>query len=74
MLNQTNIIFKYNRNIKIKKVKKFIYASSSSVYGDTKIYPFRENDFKNILFVYGAKNIKCICKIIFKILTLNVLV
>ena len=37
------------------KVKKFVYASSSSVYGDTKIYPFVENDFKNIpKSVYGA--------------------
>ena len=38
-----------------KKVKKFIYASSSSVYGDTKIYPFNENDTKNIpVSIYGA--------------------
>ena len=40
---------------RLKKVKKFVYASSSSVYGDTKIYPFVENDFKNIpKSVYGA--------------------
>ena len=40
---------------RIKKVKKFIYASSSSVYGDSKIYPFNENDFKNTpVSVYGA--------------------
>ena len=40
---------------RLKKVKKFIYASSSSVYGDSKIYPFNENDFKNKpISVYGA--------------------
>ena len=40
---------------RIKKVKKFIYASSSSVYGDTKIFPFNEKDTKNIpVSVYGA--------------------
>ena len=40
---------------RLKKVKKFIYASSSSIYGDTKIYPFNEKDYKNIpLSVYGA--------------------
>ena len=40
---------------RIKKVKKFIYASSSSVYGDSKIYPFNEKDFENTpVSVYGA--------------------
>ena len=40
---------------RVKKVKKFIYASSSSVYGDSKIYPFNEKDFQNIpVSVYGA--------------------
>ena len=40
---------------RIKKVKKFIYASSSSIYGDSKIFPFNEKDFKNIpISVYGA--------------------
>ena len=40
---------------RLKKVKKFIYASSSSIYGDSKIYPFNEKDFQNIpLSVYGA--------------------
>ena len=43
---------------RLKKVKKFIYASSSSVYGDAKIYPFVENDFKNIpISVYGATKV-----------------
>jgi len=40
---------------RLKKVKKFIYASSSSVYGESKIYPFNEKDFQNIpVSVYGA--------------------
>tara|TARA_B100001027_G_C16237689_1_gene317785 strand:+ start:190 stop:1152 length:963 start_codon:yes stop_codon:yes gene_type:complete len=40
---------------RLKKVKKFIYASSSSVYGDSKIYPFNEQDFENIpVSVYGS--------------------
>ena len=33
---------------RLKKVKKFIYASSSSVYGNSTIYPFNEKDYKNI--------------------------
>ena len=40
---------------RLKKIKKFIYASSSSIYGETKIYPFNERDYKNIpISVYGA--------------------
>jgi UDP-glucuronate 4-epimerase len=40
---------------RVKKVKKFIYASSSSIYGDSKIYPFNEKDFQNVpVSVYGA--------------------
>ncbi len=40
---------------RLKKIKKFVYASSSSIYGDTKTYPFVENDYKNIpKSVYGA--------------------
>ena len=31
------------KSIKNKKIKKFFYASSSSVYGDTKIFPLKEN-------------------------------
>ena len=40
---------------RIRKVEKFIYASSSSVYGDAKIFPFSESD-KNIdpISIYGA--------------------
>ena len=40
---------------RVKKVNKFIYASSSSIYGDSKIFPFNEKDFQNIpVSVYGA--------------------
>ena len=41
-----------------KRVKNLIYASSSSVYGDTKIYPFNENDKKNEpISIYGSSKI-----------------
>ena len=55
-LNQNLISFSNIIEIsRLKKIKKFIYASSSSVYGDTKIYPFSEKDNKNIpVSVYGA--------------------
>ena len=44
--------------VRVLKVKKFIYASSSSVYGDTKIYPFVENDKNNFpISVYGTSKI-----------------
>ena len=40
---------------RIKKVKKFLFASSSSIYGDTKTYPFVEKDTQNVpVSVYGA--------------------
>ena len=40
---------------RIKKISKFIYASSSSIYGDSKIYPFNEKDNENIpISVYGS--------------------
>ena len=40
---------------RLKKVKKFLFASSSSIYGDTKIYPFVEKDNQNVpVSVYGA--------------------
>ena len=43
---------------RIRKVEKFIYASSSSVYGDAKIFPFAESD-KNIdpISIYGASKL-----------------
>ena len=43
---------------RLKKVKKFLFASSSSIYGDTKIYPFVEKDNQNVpVSVYGATNL-----------------
>ena len=55
-LNQNLISFINILEIaRLKKVKKFIYASSSSVYGDSKIYPFKEDDHENVpTSVYGA--------------------
>ena len=38
---------------KNKKIKKFIYASSSSVYGDSKKFPLKENDNLNPKNIYG---------------------
>ena len=44
--------------VRIFNVKKFIYASSSSVYGETKTYPFIENDKNNFpISVYGTSKI-----------------
>ena len=44
--------------VRIFKIKKFIYASSSSVYGETKTYPFIENDKHNFpISVYGTSKI-----------------
>ena len=43
---------------RLKKVNKFIYASSSSVYGDSKVYPFNEKDHENVpVSVYGATKV-----------------
>ena len=44
--------------VRILNIKKFIYASSSSVYGETKTYPFIENDKSNFpISVYGTSKI-----------------
>lgn len=43
---------------KIKKIRTFIYASSSSVYGDVKKFPFREDDYSiKPISVYGASKL-----------------
>ena len=43
---------------RVLNVKKFIYASSSSVYGDTKKYPFIENDKNNFpISIYGISKL-----------------
>jgi UDP-glucuronate 4-epimerase len=43
---------------RIKKVKKFLYASSSSIYGETRIYPFNEDDKENEpISVYGSSKL-----------------
>ena len=43
---------------RVLRVKKFIYASSSSVYGETKKYPFIEKDKSNFpISVYGISKL-----------------
>ena len=58
-LNQNLISFNNVLEVaRLKKVKKFIYASSSSVYGDSKVYPFNEEDHENVpVSVYGATKV-----------------
>ena len=55
---KSNIDGFYNilKLVKIKKPKKFIFASSSSVYGDAKYYPSKEN------FILKPKNIYALSK------------
>jgi len=44
--------------VRIMKIEKFIYASSSSIYGETKKFPFSENDKQNIpASIYGASKL-----------------
>ena len=42
-----NGFFNILEKVRTKKIKKFFYASSSSVYGDSKLFPLKE---KNLLF------------------------
>lgn len=42
-----NGFFNILEKVRTKKIKKFFYASSSSVYGDSKSFPLKE---KNLLF------------------------
>jgi UDP-glucuronate 4-epimerase len=54
-LNSFNNIIEIAR---LRKVKKFIYASSSSVYGNVKKFPFSENDYSiRPISVYGASKL-----------------
>ncbi|MDB2341966.1 NAD-dependent epimerase/dehydratase family protein, partial [Candidatus Pelagibacter bacterium] len=41
------------------KIKKFIFASSSSVYGDQKRFPIKENFKKNPKNYYAKTKVKC---------------
>ncbi len=41
------------KNSKDYKIKKFIYASSSSVYGESKSFPLKEGEFLDPLNLYG---------------------
>jgi UDP-glucuronate 4-epimerase len=43
---------------KLKKIRKFIYASSSSVYGQVKKFPFSENDLSiKPISIYGSSKL-----------------
>lgn len=43
----------------IKTLEKFVFASSSSVYGDVKELPMKENSYPNPLSPYGASKLAC---------------
>ena len=45
--------FNILENVKINKIKKFFYASSSSVYGDSIKFPLNEKDQINPRNIYG---------------------
>ncbi len=53
-VNGTENIFKISKKFKIK----IVYASSSSVYGDTKIIPINENHDKNPINPYGKTKVE----------------
>lgn len=52
--SNVNAFFNILEFAKIKKIKKIIYASSSSIYGDTKKFPSRENDTLDPSSMYAA--------------------
>ena len=53
-VNGTENIFKISKKFKIK----IVYASSSSVYGDTKTIPINENHDKNPINPYGKTKVE----------------
>ena len=53
-VNGTENIFKISKKFKIK----IVYASSSSVYGDTKTIPINENHNKNPINPYGKTKVE----------------
>jgi len=58
---KNNIIATKNLSLICKKykIKKFIFASSSSVYGDQKKFPIKENFKKNPKNYYAKTKLKC---------------
>jgi len=58
---KNNIIATENLSLICKKykIKKFIFASSSSVYGDQKKFPIKENFKKNPKNYYAKTKLKC---------------
>ncbi len=65
--NQSNILGFFNiiELCRVFKIKKFFYASSSSVYGDHKKFPLRENQLLNPknIYSFSKKNNEDIAKI-----------
>ena len=57
--NNTNATENLTLICKKYKIKKFIFASSSSVYGDQKIFPIKENFKKNPKNYYAKTKLKC---------------
>jgi len=55
-INATKVIV---NACKIQKIKKFIYASSSSIYGDQKKFPIKENFKENPKNYYAITKFKC---------------
>tara|TARA_Y100000748_G_scaffold229040_1_gene193126 strand:+ start:1302 stop:2204 length:903 start_codon:yes stop_codon:yes gene_type:complete len=55
------------------KVRRFIYSSSSSVYGNQKSLPFNENDKTNPLSPYGAQKLygEILCKTFHEVYSLE---
>ncbi len=67
---KSNILAFFNliEEIKKNRIKKFFYASSSSVYGDSKKFPLKETQFtspKN-MYAYTKKNNEEIVELFFK--------
>ena len=58
---KNNIVATENLSLICKKykIKKFIFASSSSVYGDQKKFPIKENFKKNPKNYYAKTKLKC---------------
>jgi UDP-glucuronate 4-epimerase len=58
LYNNLNSFINIIEIARLKKVKKFIYASSSSVYGNVKKFPFTEDDYSiKPISVYGASKL-----------------
>ena len=63
-VNTTGTLVLLNAAVK-HRIKRFVYASSSSVYGNVNKFPQKETDFLNPLSPYGASKLcaenYCLC-------------